>query len=229
MLLMKLKDLRMDNTITLQDPFAQPPAYGFGELFRFKNPYTRQRYWATGILAFLANIGISFVLGLVAALLPIIFAVIGIVALTVGWILFATTIKRLRDAGISLWWVLLTFVPVVNLVTIIVFGCIGSGEPKNTKSAKAVVITYLAMMVGFFVLSLGFFGLVGMHVAKGIEAKNIHMDADVKGAEELAIEPHDPSAPAVEPANEVPATEPADDMPATVPMDEVPVTAPASN
>ena len=46
--------------------------------------------------------------------------------ITALWAILATTIRRLRDAGLSTWWILATFVPYVGTVATIVFGCVRS-------------------------------------------------------------------------------------------------------
>jgi uncharacterized membrane protein YhaH (DUF805 family) len=38
------------------------------------------------------------------------------VAFGICWLYFASLIKRMRDAGINLWWVLLVFVPLANWI-----------------------------------------------------------------------------------------------------------------
>jgi len=91
--------------------------------FNFNGVAKRQEYWAVHVIAVLAMI-VGFVvlegsngLGALVAL--------GIF-ITALWAILATTIRRLRDAGLSTWWILATFVPYVGTVATIVFGCVGS-------------------------------------------------------------------------------------------------------
>ena len=42
------------------------------------------------------------------------------VAFGVLWLYFASLIKRLRDAGINVWWALLVFVPIANWILFLV-------------------------------------------------------------------------------------------------------------
>ena len=95
--------------------------------FNFNGVAKRQEYWAVHIIAVLAMI-VGFVvlegnngLGALVAL--------GIF-ITALWAILATTIRRLRDAGLSTWWILATFVPYVGTVATIVFGCVGSKKAE---------------------------------------------------------------------------------------------------
>lgn len=90
--------------------------------FDFNGTSKRQEYWAVYIVAILTTM-LGFALlegGTVGALLGL--------AVMIGslWALLATTVRRLRDAGLNVWWILVTFVPYVGFVANIVFGCIGS-------------------------------------------------------------------------------------------------------
>lgn len=91
--------------------------------FNFNGVAKRQEYWAVHVIAVLAMI-VGFVVlegsGGLGALVAL-----GIF-ITALWAILATTIRRLRDAGLSTWWILATFVPYVGTVATIVFGCVGS-------------------------------------------------------------------------------------------------------
>jgi uncharacterized membrane protein YhaH (DUF805 family) len=50
------------------------------------------------------------------------------IAIAITWLSLSTIVRRLRDAGLSVWWVLLTLVPYVGGIATIVFGCIASKE-----------------------------------------------------------------------------------------------------
>jgi uncharacterized membrane protein YhaH (DUF805 family) len=92
-------------------------------IFDFNGVAKRQEYWAVligSIVAFL------FVLvGIEAAPL------FGLLAFPLLWILLATTVRRLRDAGLNVWWVLVIFIPYVSFVAHIVFGVLATKEEKS--------------------------------------------------------------------------------------------------
>ena len=139
----------------------QPQPYGIKELFASNNFYSRQRYWATFIFNTLGVFLFTFVIGLMAAVAPLIGLFTIPVIVISCWIHIVTLIKRERDAGINLWWALIFFLPFINIIVFIVFGCIGSAEQKNTSSAKGVIATYVALLfvygalVGFALYSMG--------------------------------------------------------------------------
>ena len=76
-------------------------------------------YW----MAFLFNMIASFVLSLIAEILPIL-AIIGslytLAALIPG---IAITVRRLRDAGKNWAWIFISFVPLVGVIILIVLLC----------------------------------------------------------------------------------------------------------
>jgi uncharacterized membrane protein YhaH (DUF805 family) len=95
------------------------------QYFNFSGTAKRQEYWAVLIISIMTTIvGLALVEGgsAVAALVALV--------LLVGtlWVLLATTVRRLRDAGLNVWWILLIFVPYISLVAHIVFGVIASKE-----------------------------------------------------------------------------------------------------
>jgi uncharacterized membrane protein YhaH (DUF805 family) len=93
------------------------------EYFNFNGTAKRQEYWAVLVLS-IVGIAIGFVVlegsGGLGALIALI--------LFVGtlWAVLAVTVKRLRDAGLSVWWILAILVPYIGTVATIAFGCIGS-------------------------------------------------------------------------------------------------------
>ena len=95
------------------------------EYFNFNGTAKRQEYWAVIILSIVA-MAIGFVVlegsGGLGALIALV--------LFVGtlWAVLAVTVKRLRDAGLSVWWILAILVPYVGTVATIVFGCVGSKQ-----------------------------------------------------------------------------------------------------
>jgi len=95
------------------------------QYFNFSGTAKRQEYWAVLIISIvLLIIGLVLVEG-GSALASL--AALGILVASI-WVMLATTIRRLRDAGLNTWWILLVFVPYVALVAQIVFGVIGSKE-----------------------------------------------------------------------------------------------------
>lgn len=95
------------------------------QYFNFSGTAKRQEYWAVLIISIITTIvGLALVEGgsAVAALVALV--------LLVGtlWVLLATTVRRLRDAGLNVWWILLIFVPYISFVAHIVFGVIASKE-----------------------------------------------------------------------------------------------------
>jgi uncharacterized membrane protein YhaH (DUF805 family) len=95
------------------------------EYFNFNGTAKRQEYWAVIILSIVA-MAVGFVVlegsGGLGALIALV--------LFVGtlWAVLAVTVKRLRDAGLSVWWILAILVPYVGTVATIVFGCVGSKQ-----------------------------------------------------------------------------------------------------
>lgn len=98
-------------------------------VFGFEGVAKRQEYWAVQIVAFvyvvaaLIIVGNPFLTDLTALL--VLFGFIATV-----WALLATTVRRLRDAGISLWWMLVYLIPYVSTVAAIAFGCIKTKEEE---------------------------------------------------------------------------------------------------
>ena len=92
--------------------------------FNFNGTTKRQEYWAVYVISMVALI-LSIIVTELGALGAVIALAMIVAAL---WAVIATTVRRLRDAGLSLWWVLATLVPYIGTVATIVFGCIGSKE-----------------------------------------------------------------------------------------------------
>lgn len=93
------------------------------EYFTFSGIAKRQEYWAVHIVSILVSILAIAMLegaGAVGALAALIIFV-GLL-----WAVLAVTVKRIRDTGLSTWWLLVILVPYVGTVATIVFGCLGS-------------------------------------------------------------------------------------------------------
>ena len=93
------------------------------EIFSFNGKAKRGEYWAVMIGAIVGLVlGIAFA----DAGMGAIFALIILIASL--WVLVATTVRRLRDAGLHTAWIIAIFVPYVSFIASIVFGCIGSSK-----------------------------------------------------------------------------------------------------
>ena len=94
------------------------------QYFNFNGTAKRQEYWAVLIISIvLLVVGMVLVEGgAVAALIAL-----GVLVASL-WLLIATTVRRLRDAGLNAWWVILIFVPYISLIAHIVFGVVGSKD-----------------------------------------------------------------------------------------------------
>jgi len=93
------------------------------EVFSFKGKIKRKEFILFGLifpnLIWLAIIvGIKFSGGCSS---DNCFYFIAFLGITLGiWINIAATVKRLRDIGWSIWWIILMFLPYVNLIFIII-------------------------------------------------------------------------------------------------------------
>ena len=92
----------------------------------FKGKTNRREFW----LAILANIIVSFVVGLVSGLLGLTFiGAIYVIAILVPSI--ALEIRRLHDIGKSDWYILLALIPLIGTLVLIYFYCQPSVEDKK--------------------------------------------------------------------------------------------------
>jgi uncharacterized membrane protein YhaH (DUF805 family) len=95
------------------------------QYFDFNGTAKRQEYWAVYLLSVLAlAVGTVIVEG-AGALGALIALIILVGAL---WALLATTVRRLRDAGLNMWWVIVILVPYISFIATIVFGVVKSKE-----------------------------------------------------------------------------------------------------
>ena len=92
------------------------------EYFTFEGVAKRQEYWAMVIL----SVVLSIVIFVLAESQPV------LLVLLVGvlWYNLATTVRRIRDTGMSMWWLVAFFVPYLNAVVGIVFGIIKSADAE---------------------------------------------------------------------------------------------------
>jgi len=98
------------------------------EYFNFEGKAKRQEYWGVIITVMLVILASTVMIeaGALGALIGL------IVLLASLWVLLATTVRRLRDADLSTFWVLVTLIPYIGTVATIVIGCIGSVEKNET-------------------------------------------------------------------------------------------------
>ena len=101
----------------------------------FSELATRSEYW--GVML------ISWVVGLLALGIGLVFWTVGwvgaffgvIIILTFGvitfWLNLATTVRRCRDAGINVWFVLTLFIPYINWIPLIVFGVLPTAQKSQ--------------------------------------------------------------------------------------------------
>jgi len=99
------------------------------QAFSFEGTATRSEYWAVMLSIVAATVVVLLVFmpametGNPSALSAILFLA-GVVAAV--WAQTATVVRRLRDCGLNVWRVLATFIPQVNIIPIIVFGCLAT-------------------------------------------------------------------------------------------------------
>lgn len=101
------------------------------QYFDFKGTAKRQEYWAVIVISIIAMI-CGFVAIEDFSLIANIFGLVIIVGTL--WVVLATTVRRLRDAGLNVWWILVTLIPYIGTVATIAFGCIGSAEAKDERT-----------------------------------------------------------------------------------------------
>ena len=99
---------------------------GLSKYFSFRGFAGRQQFWAVSVIIVVAGF---FIPGLLSAFVTPGGNGSGIAALgmlgsiVIGtWAYIATAVRRARDAGISPWWVLLTFVPFLAVIIFLVLG-----------------------------------------------------------------------------------------------------------
>ena len=91
------------------------------EYFDFNGTAKRSEYWAmivVGTLAYLVGVSMIETLPFVALALMVL----------VVWYALATTVRRVRDSGNSLWWLLALLVPGVGTIASVVFGLLPTQE-----------------------------------------------------------------------------------------------------
>jgi uncharacterized membrane protein YhaH (DUF805 family) len=98
------------------------------EYFDLNGVAKRQEFWAVHIVSILVLVIAMAMLEGAGAL----GALVALVALVAAlWVILAVNVRRLRDAGLNTWWVLVVLVPYVGTVATIVFGCLRSVEQDD--------------------------------------------------------------------------------------------------
>ena len=95
------------------------------EYFNFSGVAKRQEFWAVQIITVVVLLFATVALAALGdagmiLLFPLVIAAF--------WIVLAVTVKRIRDAGLNTWWLLVVLIPYVGSVATIVFGCLKSAD-----------------------------------------------------------------------------------------------------
>lgn len=89
------------------------------QYFSFEGRATRSEYWAMILIAMVGGVvGMMFLEAAPLVALVVLVAVL--------WYQVATTVKRIRDTGNNVWWILTLFIPFVALIATIAFGVIAT-------------------------------------------------------------------------------------------------------
>ena len=93
------------------------------QYFSFEGTATRSEYWAMVLFTMLgAFVGLMFI-----EAAPIVSLVVFVVTL---WYQVATTVRRIRDTGNNVWWILTLLIPFVAFIATIAFGVIASATEE---------------------------------------------------------------------------------------------------
>jgi uncharacterized membrane protein YhaH (DUF805 family) len=98
--------------------------------FSFNGIAARSEYWAMLLLTFISTVIALLLLENTPFLALVLFVFI-------AWYSISTTVRRIRDAGLNMLWVIAVFVPYVGTIFSIVLGCLKS-EPLILKESDRV-------------------------------------------------------------------------------------------
>jgi uncharacterized membrane protein YhaH (DUF805 family) len=87
--------------------------------FSFSGRATRSEFWGVLLICYLAVMPLIVLFATFAGVVGAILAFLAVIASF--YLMFATSARRCRDAGINPWFSLVTF---VTIIPIIVFGCL---------------------------------------------------------------------------------------------------------
>lgn len=88
--------------------------------FSFEGTAKRSEYWAMILVCVVVSVVIGMLMEASVAF--------GVLLLGVLWYQLATIVRRIRDTGNNVWWVLVFLLPVVSAIAAIVFGVLKSVE-----------------------------------------------------------------------------------------------------
>ena len=94
------------------------------EFFYFSGKAKRQEYWGVIVVTLLLTVFPATILMANPTPSSALFFIASM--LMIGWVQVATTVRRLRDAGLSLFWILSLLIPYVGWIAFIVFGVVES-------------------------------------------------------------------------------------------------------
>jgi uncharacterized membrane protein YhaH (DUF805 family) len=94
---------------------------GISELFSFSGRIKRGYYWTVNVCLFVTGIAIAIVPDALAVLLWIVYI----------WVALATTVKRAHDRNHSAWYLILVFIPIVNLIAFVELGFFRGTQGTN--------------------------------------------------------------------------------------------------
>lgn len=103
--------------------------------FVFQGRSCLKEFWWFTLFDLIINTTILFLGVFIAEYLPFLswFAVLGIIAYIVTFIpKISLTIRRMHDIGMSGWWVLLRFIPIISIMAALIF-YISDSEPFENK------------------------------------------------------------------------------------------------
>lgn len=100
----------------------------FGQYFSFKGTATRSEYWVMLGVSFLPILSIMTMLAGDSAPSPFLLLMALAASIASLWYNAATTVRRINDTGMSIWWIITLVLPYVGPAFIFVFGCLPSEE-----------------------------------------------------------------------------------------------------
>lgn len=106
--------------------------------FNFQGKSTRSEYWAMNLFCYVALL-LSALISVLSIMSGIFGAIFGVVfmlgmAVIVTWLVFAVTVRRCRDIGISPWFTVSLLIPYIAIIPFIVFGCLKSEKTDGTST-----------------------------------------------------------------------------------------------
>lgn len=111
------------------------------QYFSFKNRAMRSEYWGVQVLGLVSYLIIAFIAGFfiglgdeTGSIMASLVGLGGFVSATLvyTWLVLATTVRRCRDAGVSVWWTAGVIIPYVGWVVLIALGIIKTDELVDT-------------------------------------------------------------------------------------------------